>query len=68
MSRNEVSFMGFCDGGLKDKGIENKKTCHYGNDFVYNYQKVTDETVGELIDKIKNDIVEIINFRQKHSN
>jgi len=68
LSRNEVSFMGFCDGGLKDKGIENKKTCHYGNDFVYNYQKVTDETVGELIDKIKNDIVEIINFRQKHSN
>lgn len=60
LSRNEVSFMGFCDSGLKNKGIENKKLCHYGNDFVYNYQKVTDETVGKLLDTIKEDIIEIL--------
>lgn len=42
------------------KGIENKKICHYGNDFVYNYQKVTDETIGELLNKINDDIIEIL--------
>lgn len=42
------------------KGIENKMICHYGNDFVYNYQKVTDETIGELLNKINDDIIEIL--------
>lgn len=40
--------------------IENKMICHYGNDFVYNYQKVTDETIGELLNKINDDIIEIL--------
>ena len=42
------------------KGIDNKMICHYGNDFVYNYQKVTDETIGELLNKINDDIIEIL--------
>ena len=53
-TRAEIPFLKFFG-----KGVENKKTCHYGNDFVYNYQKVTDETVGELLDTIKDDIIDI---------
>ena len=54
-TRAEISFLNFFG-----KGVENKKICHYGNDFVYNYQKVTDETVGKLLDTIKEDIIEIL--------
>ena len=50
----EIPFLNFFG-----KRIENKMICHYGNDFVYNYQKVTDETIGELLNKINDDIIEI---------
>lgn len=51
----EISFLNF-----PGKKIYNKMICHYGNDFVYNYQKVQNETIGGLLNKIKDDIIKVL--------
>ena len=53
----EIPFLNFSES---EKGIDNKMICHYGDNFVYNYQKVTDETIGELLNKINDDIIKVL--------
>ena len=58
----EIPFLNFFG-----KGIDNKMICHYGNYFVYNYQKVQNETIGGLLNKIKDDIIEVLGTAMKET-
>jgi hypothetical protein len=58
----EISFLNF-----PENRVYNKKICHYGNDFVYNYQKVQNETIGGLLNKIKDDIIEVLGTAMKET-
>ena len=63
LTKVEEDFVNFewCKG-LNKGSRKTAKLLHYGNDFVYKYQKVENETVGDLLTAIKQDVKTLLNL------